>query len=75
MRTTYDRDGKAVRPYKWQIKAENRAVKVFNSERTLRDIDVKNHVLEYQKEVDQRIVPIQAAEFRRRILVGLRESS
>jgi len=72
--TTYDRDGKAVRPYKWQIKAENRAVKVFNSERTLRDIAVKNHVLEYQKEVDERFVPIDAAEVRRRILMGLPEA-
>jgi hypothetical protein len=73
--TTYDRDGKAVRPYKWQIKAENRAVKVFNSERTLRDIAVKNHVLDYQKEVDQSFVPIEAAEVRRRILMGLPEAS
>ena len=72
--TTYDSDGKVVRPYKWQIKGANPAVKKFNSARTLKDISVKNHVLEYQIEVDQRFVPIDAAEARRRILRGLPEA-
>lgn len=69
--TTYGRDGKATRPYKWQIKAENPLVKAFNSERTLKDIGVKNHVLEYQKEVDRCFVPIEPDEARSRILRGL----
>lgn len=73
--TTYDRDGKPVRPFKWQIKADNPAVKEFNSERTLRDISEKHHVLEYQKEVDHDFSPIDAAEVRRRILKGLPEAS
>lgn len=73
--TTYDPNGKAVRPYKWQIKAANRDIKKFNSERTLKDISAKNHVLEYQKEVDQLFVPIDAAEARRRIMKGLPKAS
>ncbi|MCU1532686.1 MAG: hypothetical protein JWO49_2257 [Arthrobacter sp.] len=72
--TTYDRDGKVLRPAKWQIKADNPVVKEFNSERTLRDISEKHHVLEYQKEVDQLFVPLDAAEVRRRILMGLPEA-
>lgn len=73
--TTYDQNGKFVRPYKWQIKDANRDVKKFNSERTLKDISAKNHVLDYQKEVDSLFAPIDAAEARGRILKGLPKAS
>lgn len=73
--TTVDRDGNVVRPYKWQIKAAHRDIKQFNSDRTLHDISVSNHVLEYQQEVDQNFVPVDADEARRRILKGLLKAS
>jgi hypothetical protein len=69
--TTYDRHGKAVRPYKSKIKAENPNVKEFNSDRTLKDLPTTNHVQAYQREVDELFVPIESAEARRRILKGL----
>ncbi|MUK01606.1 hypothetical protein GM708_06505 [Vibrio cholerae] len=69
--TTYDQDGRAVRPYKSKIKADNPKVKEFNSARTLKDLSVRNHVQAYQNEVDELFVPIDSAEARRRILRGL----
>lgn len=69
--TTYNPNGKVDRPYKWEIKAENPNVKEFNAYRTLKDLPEKNHVQAYQKEVDQRFVPMSPAEARRRILKGL----
>jgi len=68
-------DGKIEKPYKWQIKADNPKIKQFNSERTLKDISVSNHVQEYQQEVDQAYVPLDAEEARRRILKGLPKAS
>lgn len=69
--TSITPDGKIDKPYKWQIKADHPKIKQFNSERTLQDMSVSNHVQKYQQEVDQEYVPIDADEARSRILKGL----
>ena len=73
--TSITPDGKIDKPYKWQIKADNPKIKQFNSERTLKDLSVSNHVQEYQQEVDQAYVPLDADEARSRILKGLPKAS
>lgn len=73
--TSITPDGKIEKPYKWQIKADHPKIKQFNSERTLQDMSVSNHVQEYQREVDQAYVPLDADVARSRILKGLPKAS
>jgi hypothetical protein len=65
--TIYDRDGNPERPSKKDIKAKHPEVKLFNRDRTMRDLGKVKHVTRYQQDVDLRFTPMDAVRIREQL--------
>lgn len=73
--TTYDRDGKRDRPTKEAIKADHPEVRTFNRNRTVQDLGKVAHIRLYQREVDEKFTPMDAARIREHLNKELDEAS